>query len=196
LSPNSTENMRKKRTQKHSLSERRDLAKENEKKFVTKLRKILKLYKLNNYCTISTHNKGGWFSAFDVVIKFTQTKTEPINIEVKVRNNSFYEYDLSGYRKFVFDSFYLNEEKVKRSIAFAKEIMVVWVNSEEMDSLYFLPRMSAILKSKIEIVADARNGDIEYKYKIPKELCIHGWGNFIEYISRYIRKDKTFVKWS
>lgn len=178
------------------IEERRKLAQEGEKKFTSILKKHFKIWGLNRYCSVYTHRPEDWFSAFDTIIKFNNDKIPNLNIEVKVRNNNFYEFDISGYRKFKFDSFYLNEEKVKRSTSFGKDIMILWVNSEEMDSIYFLPKISMIPRSNIPIINDIRNGEEEHKYKIPKEMCIYGWGNLFEYISRFIRKDKMFPKWS
>jgi hypothetical protein len=178
------------------IEERRKFAQEGEKQFAAVLRKNLKLWGLSKHCSVYTHRPDNWFSAFDVIIKFANNKIPNLNIEVKIRNNNFYEFDASGYRKFKFDSFYLNEEKVKRSTAFSRDVMVLWVNSEEMDSIYFLPKISSIQKHNVSIVNDVCNGELEHKYKIPKDMCIHGWGNFMEYISKFIRKDKMFPKWN
>jgi hypothetical protein len=167
---------------------------QSEKKFAKKLKKKLRRQGMGKKVRVYTHREEDWYSAFDVRVQYLNTTAEDLPIEVKVRNKNHFEYDFSGYRKFKYDGFFLNTEKVKRSIAFGKDITVVWIN-EDMDSIYFLPKMSAIYQINPKIEEKNERGIKEERFVIPKETVIYGWPMFIDFVTRPLNNRKQFPRW-
>ena len=166
-----------------------------EKLFASKLRREIKKLGITKECSVHVHKETEWYSAYDICIKFKKKQIPNFLIEVKVRKSDYFRWDVSGYRKWVFNSFFVNTGKVRLNASTGKNITIVWV-SDDMEALYFLPDLRAASAFPKETKQDPRKKRPEERFIIPKHITIYGWPMLIDFIESHLRNTKMFPEWN